>query len=160
MFFMSTAPRPQSMPSLMTPSNGSTRQLSGSAGTTSSVAVHDERGLARVGTLDAGDDARAAGFRVEELRLQAQLLEVRCQVFGGIRLAVGLALAVVRGVEADEIARDLRSGVEFRIVCAGGHCSTVPVGALGCRAHAILVRGCPHPDDHCARMAEMADALA
>ncbi len=35
MFFISTAPRPQSIPSLISPPNGSTVQVRGSAGTTS-----------------------------------------------------------------------------------------------------------------------------
>ena len=69
MFFMSTAPRPHSMPSRISPPNGSTRPVRGVGRDDVEVAVDDEGRLAmRVGALDSRDDARAAGCGVDELR--------------------------------------------------------------------------------------------
>ena len=47
MFFMSTAPRPQSMPSFTIPANGSTLQSSAIAGTTSRWPCTTRAGLLR-----------------------------------------------------------------------------------------------------------------
>ena len=64
MSFMSTAPRPQSMPSRMTPPNGSTS--SSRVGRHDvEVTVHDERGRSGSAPGDAGDHARAAGAAIE-----------------------------------------------------------------------------------------------
>lgn len=95
------------------------------------VAVNDERRLLGVAPLHPCDDAGAPGVGVEELRLQAERAQVLCHVLGGLCLAVRPALAVVRGVEADEVTRNDGSGVELRnIVCRRitglGHGFTLP----------------------------------
>src|SRR5690606_19114603 len=76
----------------------------------------DERGLRRVATGHAGDDARAPRGRVEVLRSQSERLEPRTEILSGLRLAVRVPTAPVRGVEADEVARDRRGRAQRRPV--------------------------------------------
>ena len=103
--------------------------------------VHDQRRLAGVRSGYACDDACAPGRGVDVLRRQTEPLEVRAEVFGRLRLAVGSALAVVRGVETDEVAGDRGSRLEF-------HGSTVPVVAG--RAGEVLLSylGAPHSTEN------------
>ncbi len=65
MFFMSTAPRPHSMPSRTTPPNGSTVQFVGSAGTTSVCPCTTSAGFVRSAPSTLAMHARAAGGGVE-----------------------------------------------------------------------------------------------
>ena len=70
------------------------------------VAVQHEGGLAGVAAADTRHHVRAARDRLVVLGLQAQRLEVRADVLGGLALAFGPSATPVRGVEADQILRD------------------------------------------------------
>ncbi len=103
MSFMSTAPRPQSMPSLTTPPKGSTVQFAGSAGTTSRVPVHDER-RAGVRALDSSDDGQPSRLRLEVGRREPEPLELGAAVLRRLGLAVAPPFSPVDAREADEVA--------------------------------------------------------
>ncbi len=77
------------------------------------VTVQHERGLVGVASGNAGDDARAARFGLEELGREAQCRELRLDVLGGLALPLRPALAVVGRVESDEVAGDHRRLVEL-----------------------------------------------
>ena len=126
MSFMSTAPRPHSMPSRISPANGSTLQLRASAGTTSRWPCSDERGLVGVASRHPRDDARAPGLGLEELRREAERAQLRLDVLGGLALAVRPPLAVVRRVEPDQVPGDHR-----RLVELGGRRAGADDSAMG-----------------------------
>ncbi len=75
--------------------------------------MHDERRLLGVPPRHSGHDARAARLGLEQLRREAERGEPRLDVLGRLAFAVGTPLAVVRGVESDEIPGDHRRLVEF-----------------------------------------------
>ena len=64
MSFMSTAPRPHSIPSRISPAKGSTLQFVRDRGDDVEVSVQDERRLVAVASRHAGDDVRAARKRL------------------------------------------------------------------------------------------------
>ena len=99
----------------MSPPNGSTRPVARVGGHDIEVAVHDEGRLGRVAPGDPRDDARAARDPTSNsCGFSPSALELRLDVLGGLGLAVRPALAVVRGVEPDQIAGDDRGLVEAR----------------------------------------------
>ena len=67
---MSTAPRPHTKPSTISPPNGSRLQPSGFTGTTSVWPIRRSDRRVGVGALDAGDEARAARLRLEALEVE------------------------------------------------------------------------------------------
>ena len=81
------------------------------------------RGVAAVvAAFDACDDADPSGLGLEQLRLEAEFGERRAHVLGGIRLAVRLAVAVVRRVEPDEVAGNARGLIKVFVVHPCGPC--------------------------------------
>ncbi len=77
------------------------------------MTVHDERRAVTVAARHPRDEAGASGGCVEELRLKPESAEFSLHVLGGLSLSLGLPPAPVHGLEADEVAGDPRSGLEF-----------------------------------------------
>ena len=107
MSFMSTAPRPQMLPSsAISPEKGCTAQSAASAGTTSRWPWISSARAAAVLAFDAGDDRRALGLRLEDGRLDADLGELGGDVFGRVAL-VAVSPAAVDRLEAQQVAAQL-----------------------------------------------------
>ena len=83
--------------------------------------MQHERRPGWVGAFDARDQRRASRLRFEQLRAQPEARQLGRDVLGGLRLAVGLALAPVHGVEADQVARDAGGVLELGV----GHAFTL-----------------------------------
>jgi len=109
---MSTAPRPQQHAVAHLSGERVDAPVAGVGGHHVEVAVQHERGLVRVPSRHACDDARAARLRLEELRREAEPAQPRLDVLRRLALAVRPALSVVRGVESDQVAGDHRGLVE------------------------------------------------
>ena len=104
---MSTAPRPQSIPSAISPANGSYVHSLGSAGTTSRWPWMSSAGRLRSSPSTRVDDAGAVALRLEDLRLEPDLGEQAGDVLRRLPLALAAAGAVVDALEADEVAAEL-----------------------------------------------------
>ena len=103
MSFMSIAPRPQTQPSLISPPNGSTDHSSLSAGTTSRWPwISSGARLLSVPSMRAIVDARPL-LGLDDLRLDADLVELAGDPFGGGPLGVGR----VGGVDADQVGEQV-----------------------------------------------------
>lgn len=71
------------------------------------MAVDEQRGPGRVLALDPGHRGGAAGVRLVDLRLQPDLGELLGDPFGGLALAGAGVVAVVAGVEPDQLAAEV-----------------------------------------------------
>ena len=127
MFFMSTAPRPQTTPSRTSPEKGCTLQSAGSAGTTSRWPWTSSASARRVGALDPGDDVGAARGALQQRRLEPGLGQQLGHVLGG-RALPAVPAAPVGGVDPDQVGGEPTTSSS---ACS----STVPDG----RASAILL---------------------
>ena len=103
MSFMSTAPRPQTQPSAISPENGWCGPVVGVGRDDVGVPVDQQRGPRRVLALDPGHGGGAALVRLEDLRLEAHLGELLRHVLGGGPLARPRVVAVVAGVDPDQL---------------------------------------------------------
>ncbi len=110
MSFMSTAPRPQRQPSRSSAANGSTCQSAAFAGTTSrwpwTISAPRSWVPCRV-ALDPDDDGGPAGLALHQLRVEADLGEQAHDVLGRGPLPRPGAVAVVAGVDPQQVAADL-----------------------------------------------------
>ena len=70
------------------------------------VAVHDERAACCCRALAPGRRRSCGRVRTRRILAPGRAAQMLGDVLGGLRLAVRPALAVVRGVEADQVARD------------------------------------------------------
>jgi len=66
--------------------------------------VEDQGRAGAIGALPAGGDAGAAGLGLADDRLEAQVRQERGDVLGRGPLAGAVGVAVVRGVDPDQIA--------------------------------------------------------
>ncbi len=107
MSFMSIAPRPQTQPSAISPENGSCRQSGGVGGDDVEVAVDEEGGAFGVPAGDSGYQAGALGVRFEDHGLEADVGEESGDVLGRLALARTGVVAVVRGVDPDQVTADV-----------------------------------------------------
>ena len=107
MSFMSTAPRPQTQPSAISPEKGWWVQSVGVGRYDVGVAVDEQRGPGRVLALDPGHGGGAALVRLEDLRLEPDLGELLGDVLGGRPLARARVVAVVAGVDPDQVAAEV-----------------------------------------------------
>ena len=71
------------------------------------VAVDEQRGPGRVLALDPGHGRGAARVRLEDLRLEPHLGELLGDVLGGLALARARVVAVVAGVDPDQLAAEV-----------------------------------------------------
>ena len=125
-FFMSTAPRPHSTPSRISPENGCTDQAAGSAGTTSRCPCSSRApsswapsGWApvrvRSGAADPRHHVRPARRRLEQHRLEPRLGQPRRHVLRG-RPLLRVPAAPVGRVDPDQVGREPR-----RVGAGRGH---------------------------------------
>ncbi len=121
MSFMSTAPRPHSIPVLHDAAEGIDAPVLGDGRNHVEVAVQDEGGLVAVAAGHADAQVRASRDGLVVLGTQAERLEVGAHVLSGLSLPVRAPLAEVGGVEADQVARDAGDLGQF----GGGHASTL-----------------------------------
>ncbi len=132
--------------------------VGGIGGNDIGVAVHDERRLGAVEPLDSGDDARATGRGIHVFGGQPEVFEQCAQVLGGIGLAVGSTFAEVGGIEADQLLRN--AGCFLERLGHSDHRTRSGARNRGVAVMLFSYVGGSAKDCHCARMAEMADALA
>ena len=107
MSFMSTAPRPHTQPSAISPEKGWWVQSAALAGTTSVWPWMSSAGRDAVLALDPGHRGGAALVRLEDLRLQPHLGELLGDVLGRLALARARVVAVVAGVDPDQVAAEV-----------------------------------------------------
>ena len=101
---MSTAPRPQTQPSSISPENGSTCQSGACAGTTSRWPWMSRPGRVWSSPCDPGDHAGPALVRLEDGRLDADVGEEGGDVFCCLALAGAGVVAPVGRVDPDQVA--------------------------------------------------------
>ena len=132
MSFMSTAPRPHTHPSAISPANGSQPPVDRVGRHDVQVTVDEEGGAAPVGAFDAGDQAGPLRVRLEHGGLDADLAEQARHVLGGPSLARAGVVPRVGRVDPDQVSAD----VDDLILTLGGEVlSHAPILAprAGCR---------------------------
>ncbi len=108
------------------------------------VAVDEERGPGRVRALDPGHRGRASRVRLEDLRFEAHLGELFGDVLGRLALTRARVVAVVAGVDPDQLAAEVHD-----LVLAGDALGRVRVAhAASSHCHcwwSCLILSLPRP---------------
>ena len=107
MSFMSTAPRPQTQPSAISPEKGWWVQSVGVGRHDVGVAVDQQRGPRRVLALDPGHRGGAALVRLEDLRLQTRPRRASPRRTRPPCAPRARVVAVVAGVDPDQLAAEV-----------------------------------------------------
>ena len=165
---MSSAPRPQTIPSRSSPENGGTDHSAGSASTTSVCPRKRSDGPSPPG--DPGHEVRALGHLRDQLALDAVRLEVVAQELRRRRLVAGR----VRRVDADQPLEEVGDLVaQRRAVLIGESPATrtysrrehsrrqvLEIDALCVRAHLVALLGEPGAQRRHRRRRELPELFA